>query len=124
MEQVKAQPVELKCWHEMQDDTLEIVACGKRWANVAEKIGCTVQGFNDDYSANFFTPDGTVIAVGPKFRAHIVATPHPAAVDGLVERYRHALERIADPANIHFAGDAQVVARQALAQIERKPDAE
>ena len=40
MEQVKAEPVALKRWHEMQDDTLEIVACGKRWTKVAEKIGC------------------------------------------------------------------------------------
>ena len=30
------------------------------------------------------------------------------------KRLRVALERIADPRNIHFAGDAQVVARAAL----------
>lgn len=29
-----------------------------------------------------------------------------------------ALERIADPRNTHFAGDAQVVAREVLAQIK------
>ena len=32
-----------------------------------------------------------------------------------VVRLRTALERIADPRNTHFAGDAQVVAREALA---------
>lgn len=32
-----------------------------------------------------------------------------------VEKLRQALERIADPRNTHFAGDAQVVARAALA---------
>jgi hypothetical protein len=39
------------------------------------------------------------------------ATP-PAAAP--VEKMRTALERIADPRNTHFAGDAQVVARDAL----------
>lgn len=38
-------------------------------------------------------------------RAELLAT---------VERMRGALERIADPRNIHFAGDAQVVARAAV----------
>lgn len=37
-----------------------------------------------------------------------------------VERMRVALERIADPRNIHFAGDAQVVARAALTTGEDK----
>ena len=37
-----------------------------------------------------------------------------------VERMRVALERIADPRNIHFAGDAQVVARAALITGEKK----
>ena len=37
-----------------------------------------------------------------------------------VERMRVALERIADPRNIHFAGDAQVVARAALTTGEKK----
>ncbi len=37
-----------------------------------------------------------------------------------VERMRVALERIADPRNIHFAGDAQVVARAALTTGEGK----
>jgi len=44
----------------------------------------------------------------------------PEAADTLerqaaeIKRMRVALERIADPRNIHFAGDAQVVARAAL----------
>jgi len=33
-------------------------------------------------------------------------------------KMREALERIADPRNIHFAGDAQVVARSALSTKE------
>jgi hypothetical protein len=32
-----------------------------------------------------------------------------------------ALKRIADPRNIHFAGDAQVVARAAIAKAEGEP---
>ncbi len=32
------------------------------------------------------------------------------------DKMREALERIADPKNTHFAGDAQVVAREALAE--------
>ena len=44
-------------------------------------------------------------------RAELLAT---------VERLRVALERIADPRNIHFAGDAQVVARAALTTGEEK----
>lgn len=44
-------------------------------------------------------------------RAELLAT---------VERMRVALERIADPRNIHFAGDAQVVARAALTTGEEK----
>ena len=31
-----------------------------------------------------------------------------------LKRYREALERLANPRNTHFAGDARVVARQAL----------
>jgi hypothetical protein len=34
-------------------------------------------------------------------------------------KMRKALERIADPRNIHFAGDAQVVARSALSTKEQ-----
>ena len=36
-------------------------------------------------------------------------------------KMRAALERIADPRNIHFAGDAQVVARSALS-TKGQPD--
>lgn len=36
---------------------------------------------------------------------------------------RQALERIADPRNTHFAGDAQVVAREALAEQAAEPNA-
>jgi hypothetical protein len=35
--------------------------------------------------------------------------------------WREALERIADPRNTHFAGDAQVVAREALASPPAQP---
>ena len=59
----------LKRWSEMADSEKELTACHKRWQALATKIGCTVQGFNDDFSAGFFTPDGNVIEVGPKFRA-------------------------------------------------------
>ena len=41
----------------------------------------------------------------------IVYTTPPAAP---VQVWRDALERIADPRNTHFAGDAQIVAREAL----------
>ena len=53
----------------------------------------------------------------PKDRAN---PDGPDAADTLerqaaeIKRMRVALERIADPRNIHFAGDAQVVARAAL----------
>lgn len=46
-----------------------------------------------------------------------VALYHASALAALQaenERLRWALERIADPRNTHFAGDAQVVARAAL----------
>lgn len=36
------------------------------------------------------------------------------------ELFKQALERIADPRNTHFSGDAQVVAREALAKQDRK----
>ncbi len=39
------------------------------------------------------------------------------------EALRTALERIADPRNHHFAGDAQVVARTALAQASEPSNA-
>lgn len=35
-----------------------------------------------------------------------------------------ALQRIADPRNVHFAGDAQVVASAAVAQAEQAPQME
>jgi hypothetical protein len=65
--------VALKSWAEMRDDNEEIIACGERWKAVAAKIGCQLRGFNDDHGASFFTPDGNVIEVGPKFRAVIAA---------------------------------------------------
>ena len=45
--------------------------------------------------------------------------PAPATADKLRVAVE-ALERIADPRNIHFAGDAQVVARQALATLNEE----
>ena len=42
-------------------------------------------------------------------------TTPPAAQPAPVHTWRDALERIADPRNVHFSGDAQVVAREALA---------
>lgn len=50
-----------------------IIACAEAWKADAAIIGCTVQGFDDGRHANFFTPDGNVIAVGPQFRAAIRA---------------------------------------------------
>lgn len=41
-----------------------------------------------------------------------------------MDKLREALERIADPRNTHFAGDAQVVAREALAAALAAPSAE
>lgn len=41
-----------------------------------------------------------------------------------MDKLREALERIADPMNTHFAGDAQVVAREALAAALAAPSAE
>ena len=49
---------------------------------------------------------------GGAYRKEAAATLERQAAK--VERMRVALERIADPRNIHFAGDAQVVARAAL----------
>jgi len=49
----------------------EIIACADRWKATAAKIGCTVQGFDDDHGANLFTPDNNIISVGRKFRAVI-----------------------------------------------------
>lgn len=50
-----------------------------------------------------------------KAAAAIIAQ-HYAPVIAEVERLRGALERIADPRNIHFAGDAQVVAANAIGE--------
>jgi hypothetical protein len=38
--------------------------------------------------------------------------------NGVLKELLEALKRIADPRNIHFAGDAQVVARAAIAKAE------
>ena len=49
--------------------------------------------------------------------AAFIAAANPATILALLSANREmraALERIADPRNIHFAGDAQVVARSAL----------
>lgn len=48
------------------------------------------------------------------------AASKPAA-QGVAHAWREALERIADPRNTHFAGDAQVVARAALAAAKEQP---
>jgi hypothetical protein len=63
----------LERWGDIQDDPDAIVECGERWKRVASAIGCELSGFNDGRSASFFTPDGNVIEVGPKFRAAITA---------------------------------------------------
>lgn len=50
-----------------------------------------------------------------------IAAANPATILDLLaanRKMRTALERIADPRNIHFAGDAQVVARSALSTKE------
>lgn len=62
---------ELEQWADIQDDPDAIIACGERWKAVAAIVGCTLHGFNDGRSASFVTPDGSVIAVGPKLRALI-----------------------------------------------------
>lgn len=46
--------------------------------------------------------------------------PAPATADKLRVAVE-ALERLADPRNIHFAGDAQVVASKALAVLNEQP---
>lgn len=45
----------------------------------------------------------------------LASKPQPKAAEAHEDVLRQALERIADPRNTHFAGDAQVVAREALA---------
>lgn len=63
----------LEPWSAIHDDPDAIVACGERWKQVAAIIGCTLHGYNDGFGASFFTPDGGVIEVGPKFRKAIAA---------------------------------------------------
>ncbi len=46
-----------------------------------------------------------------------IAAANPAVILALLECV-DALQRIADPRNTHFAGDAQVVARAALQKLE------
>ena len=58
-------------WAEIEGDDEAVIRCGERWKAVAARIGCTLHGFNDDRSASFYTPDGNVIEIGPKFRAVI-----------------------------------------------------
>ena len=65
---------ELLRWADMAHDDAAVIACGERWKQIAAVIGCTVHGFDDDFSASFFTPDGNVIQVGPKFRAALKET--------------------------------------------------
>lgn len=48
--------------------------------------------------------------------AHLAEDEEPQPARQERKRMRSALERIADPRNTHFAGDAQIVAREALAQ--------
>jgi hypothetical protein len=63
--------------------------------------------------------------IGPDSpNAAFIAAANPATILDLLaanRKMRAALERIADPRNIHFAGDAQVVARSALSTKEQ-PD--
>lgn len=61
---------------------------------------------------------GAILVAASDLRAILaLASPTEQASDvsGLVE----ARERIADPRNVHFAGDAQVVAREALSQAQQ-----
>ena len=55
---------------------------------------------------------------GVKAGSNLYARPIPA--DPVNSRMLEALERIANPINIHFAGDAQVVARDAIAAAESR----
>lgn len=48
-----------------------------------------------------------------------ITHPAPEAKQPVNQQLLEALERIADPRNIHFAGDAQVVARAAIAAAEQ-----
>ena len=47
--------------------------------------------------------------------------PCNASVIAAAPELLEALKRIADPRNIHFAGDAQVVARAAITKAEGEP---
>lgn len=88
---------ELERWADIRDDPDAIVACGERWKAVAEVIGCTLHGFNDGRAASFFTPDGNVIEIGPKFRATLAALATLEAErvksDARVERTRDIVLR-------------------------------
>lgn len=63
--------------------------------------------------------DALITSVAP-YRideARYIAAANPAVILALLECV-DALQRIADPRNTHFAGDAQVVARAALQKLE------
>jgi hypothetical protein len=98
----------LERWGDIQDDPDAIVECGERWKRVASAIGCELSGFNDGRSASFFTPDGNVIEVGPKFRAAITALhahePLPVKDEDAPLAYREGIRTAARMVR-RFMGD-------------------
>lgn len=93
-------------WADISDDPEAICACGDRWEKVAAKIGCTLHGYNDGFCASFLTPDGTVIEVGPKFRAAIAAMGGDA---GRLEKLREALDFIERSASSRLTSDIEMM---------------
>jgi len=85
-----------------------------RWRRIRES-GKMSAWFVVDYS-----PDhrkAPVYEVQPLYASPVVPVGSADTLErqaAEIKRMRVALERIADPRNIHFAGDAQVVARAAL----------
>lgn len=130
MEQVKAEPVELKscpfCGGEAVLRSVNLPMAADCTDIYISCWNCDVNGpgilFDQDthHAGNIPALEAEAIAAWNKR-----ATPQPAAVDGLVS----ALRSIADAPAVHCAREEaawgmRTIARQALAQIERKPDAE
>ena len=129
MEQVKAEPVACLCCGHDAVLLTPVELTRTRYRVRCVNDGCGLQ------TASFRTADLAIDAWNQR------ATPQPAAVDGLVEALRNMADTVAvyamPPAAPtrqreqwhqdqwdQIAGICGAMLRQALAQIERKPDAE